>query len=406
MRRVHRGAFSQAVLSSTLDQNNLSGQDRSLLTDLLYGTLRYLRLLEAALAPRLKRPDKLPNYVHDALYLASYDILVRQTPRFAAVNEWVGIIKQKQPRLASLANAVLRHIELPTDVPDAVRYGVPDWLYDSWQHHFAQDAARIAAGMNAPEPLWVSVYHEHAADSLRAEGCEVTPGTVAGSLALRPSKSLAKLEAFQQGWIQPQNPSSRLPVQVLGVTAGTKVFDLASGQGIKAAQLAALGAQVISVDVHGGKLQRAEANLERLGLTAETIEHDLRQPLHRAPAARVLLDAPCTGTGTLRGNPELRQRVTPEGVLELAALQRQLLTTAASVCASSGILVYAVCALTNAEGEANARWFVETHQDFTALPVNVPIDSISSTSSQHPLGRYLIPEHGHDGFYIARFQRY
>lgn len=400
MRRVHRGAFSQAVLSSTLTEHSLSGVDRSLLTDLLYGTLRYGRLLEAALAPRLKRPDKLPTFVYDALCLASYDILVRQTPRFAAVNEWVGVIKQQQPRLAGLANAVLRRVELPEDLPEAVRYGVPDWLFASWQQHFGADAVRIATGMNAPEPLWVSVYSDHAIDSLQTEGCEVTLGTVAGSVALRPSKPLAELEAFTRGWIQPQNPSSRLPVQVLEITAGMKVFDLASGQGIKAAQLAALGAQVSSVDIHSGKLQRAEANLQRLGLTANTITHDLRQPLDAEPVARVLLDAPCSGTGTLRGNPELRQRVTPASVAELAALQRQLLTTAANVCAPGGMLVYAVCALTDAEGEANARWFVDAYEDFTVAPFALPIDSIP-----RPCGHYLIPEQGHDGFYIARFQR-
>lgn len=407
MRRVHRGAFSQAVLSSTLDQHPLSGQDKSLLTDLLYGTLRHQRWLEAALTPRLKRPDKLPDYVYDALYLASYDILLRQTPRFAAVNEWVGVIKTKQPRLAGLANAVLRRVELPTHAPAAVRYGVPDWLYNSWQQHFGSDAARVAAGMNIPEPLWISVYddnndsnYNNTIASLRAEGCEVSPGTVTGSMALRPSKPLAELEAFKRGWIQPQNPSSRLPVHVLEVSTGTRVFDLASGQGIKAAQLAALGAEVISVDIHGGKLQRAHANLTRLGLTAKTLEHDLRQPLAAEPAARVLLDAPCSGTGTLRGNPELRQRVTPEGVLELAHLQRQLLMTAAHLCTPGGYLVYAVCALTDAEGEANARWFADTLEDFTVAPFDLPVNSI-----RRPLGHYVIPENGLDGFYIARFRR-
>ena len=388
------------MLSSSLERHPLSGQDKSLLTDLLYGTLRHLRLLDAALAPRLKRPDKLPTFVYDALCLASYDILLRDTPRFAAVNEWVGIIKQKQPRLAGLANAVLRRVELPEDAPAAVRYSVPDWLFDTWQQHFGADAERIAQGMNQPEPLWLSVYDTQATASLQAEGCEVTPGTVAGSVALRPSKPLAELEAFKRGWIQPQNPSSRLPTHILDVSAGMNVFDLASGQGIKAAQMAAQGAQVTSVDVHGGKLQRAEANLQRLGQKVTVLEHDLRYPLSAEPVPRVLLDAPCSGTGTLRGNPELRQRVTPESIMELAALQRQLLTTAAALCAPNGYLVYAVCALTDAEGEANARWFADTHADFTVAPFTLPIDSIS-----RPLGHYIIPEQGHDGFYIVRFQR-
>ncbi|MEM6432096.1 MAG: transcription antitermination factor NusB, partial [Deinococcota bacterium] len=364
MRRVHRGAFSQAVLGSTLDAQPLSGQDRSLVTDLLYGTLRYQILLEACLAPKLKRPNKLPALVYNALRLGSYEILIRETPRFAAVNAWVDVVKRHEPRLAGLVNAVLRRVDMPNDLPPGTQYGLPEWLYTTWQTQFGDDLAkRMAIGMNQPEPLWVSVYDDGARESLEAEGCEVRFGPVEHSLALRPSKPLQHLSAFQQGWLQPQNPSSRLPVTLLNPSAGTRVFDLAGGNGIKAAQLAAMGAQVISVDTQAAKLTRAERNLARLGFTARHITHDLRMPLDETPTPYVLLDAPCSGTGTLRGNPELRQRVAPNTISELADLQKQLLSTAATLCASGGTFVYAVCSLQHAEAENNASWFLETQPD-------------------------------------------
>jgi 16S rRNA (cytosine967-C5)-methyltransferase len=178
------------------------------------------------------------------------------------------------------------------------------------------------------------------------------------------------------------------------------VFDLASGNGIKAAQLAALGAEVVSVDNQASKLDRAKRNLARLGFIAQNVTHDLRTPLSEAPAPYVLLDAPCSGTGTLRGNPELRQRVTPNTITELAGLQQELLSTAATLCTDGGTFVYAVCSLQQPEAEDNARWFLETHPDFTALPFDLPVQSICQN-----YGHYVIPENGLDGFYIARFAR-
>ena len=151
--------------------------------------------------------------------------------------------------------------------------------------------------------------------------------------------------------------------------------------------------------MHAAKLERAASNLRRLGLHAEGVVYDLRNVPDVPPAEKVLLDAPCSGTGTLRGNPELRGRVTPAGVAELAALQRELLTTAAALTAPGGILVYAVCALTDAEGPEQARWFLERFP-FEAEPFlfDLPADNGPEGSTVLPLG-------GLDGFYLARFRR-
>lgn len=399
LRRVHRGAFSASALASALAEGGLSDQDKGFVTALVYGALRFELALDAQLRPLLKRPDKLPHEVVDALRLGAFEILYRGTPRRAAVSAWVEVVKAHHKQLAGLVNAVLRRLER-RELPTATAAGLPGWLYDDWLGRFgAARAEAVAGGMNEHDPLWLLAYHPEATHALLGDGCGVEFGPLAGTLSVRLGRPLTELQAYRKGWVQPQNPASTLPVRLLEPAPGERVLDLASGSGVKAAQLAATGAEVTSVELHAGKLKRAEANLRRLGLNATGLVHDLRTPPDLPPAPKVLLDAPCSGTGTLRGNPELRGRVTPEGVATLAALQRELLTTAAALTAPGGTLVYAVCALTEAEGPGMARWFLEQFPDFEAEPFlfDLPADNAPEGSTIFPLG-------GLDGFYIARFR--
>lgn len=370
------------------------------MTALVYGTLRYELAVDAQLGPLLKRPDKLPDTVQDALRLGTFEILYRGTPRHAAANAWVEVVKRAEPRLAGLANAVLRRVER-LELSPGTAAGLPGWLYDEWTARFgAEQAAAVAAGLNEADPLWLTAYHPEATHALLEDGCRVAFGPVDGTLRVElGEKPLTALRAFRNGWVQPQNPASTLPVRLLEPTPGGRVYDLASGNGVKAAQLAAAGAEVLSFELHAAKLERAASNLKRLGLRAEGVVHDLRHVPDVPPADKVLLDAPCSGTGTLRGNPELRNRVTPAGVAELAALQRDLLTTAAALTAPGGLLVYAVCALTDAEGPAQAHWLLERFP-FEAEPFlfSLPADNGPEGSTVLPLG-------GLDGFYLARFRR-
>lgn len=336
----------------------------------------------------------------DALRLGAFELLYRGTPRHAAVSAWVELVKAQHGRLAGLVNAVLRRVT-PLDLEPATAAGLPGWLYEDWEARFGAPRAReIAAGMNESDPLWLLSYHPQATHALRSDGCEVRFGPLGGTLEVQLGRPLTELQAYRSGWVQPQNPASTLPVRLLEPEPGEPVYDLASGNGIKAAQLAAAGAAVTSVELHADKLRRAERNLQRLGLRASGVVHDLRTPPDLPPAPKVLLDAPCSGTGTLRGNPELRGRVSPAGVASLAALQRELLTTAATLTAPGGLLVYAVCALTTAEGPEMVRWFLEAFSDFEAEPFlfDLPADN-------HPEGSTILPLAGLDGFYIARLRR-
>ncbi|MEJ2289015.1 MAG: transcription antitermination factor NusB [Deinococcales bacterium] len=396
LRRVLRGAFLAPTLRRQLDASDLDGRDRSFVTDLSYGTVRRLAWLDAALAPRLRAPERLPERVRAALRLGAYDLLVRGTPRPAAVHAWVETVKAEEPRLAGLVNAVLRRLEVP-DASAQERLGIPAWLLERFRASLGDEAAeRAALAMLEPAPLWLLAYDEGATDSLTADGCEVHPGPLAATLRVRAPMPLDRLDAYRRGLVQPQNPSSALAAGLLGVRAGERALDLAAGNGIKTAQLASLGAAVTAVDVDPGKAAARDANLARLGLAADHLVADLTRPVDLPPAPAVLLDAPCTGTGTLRGHPEIKLRLGPDDVHEAAARQSAMLDTAAALTAPGGHLAYAVCSLTDLEGEAQIAAFLRRHPDFRAAPLRPPLPHVTT-----PGGCYLVPEDGLDGFFVA-----
>ncbi len=403
LRRIHSGAFSSAVLGSELDKFSLSKQDRAFVTDLVYGTLRHGLYLDICLKNYLKQPKRLSPEILDLLSLGAYDILIRQTPRYAAVNEWVKLCKQQNKslkRLSGLVNAVLRHIEHSNEASIA-KLTVPDWLFNEWCEMFGQeDAKSVAKVMLEPQPLYLKSYYSRAKTSLEKEGCKVTEYTLPNVLVVQISKPLQTLEAYKAGWVQPQNPASTLPVSILAPKQDEYVLDLCSGNGIKTAQLAKLGAKVTSVELHTKKIERAQKNLERLKLAVNLHQHDLCTVPPLSPAPKVLLDAPCSGTGTLRGNPEIRRKVTKQEVKQLASLQRQLLETAAKLTQKGGVLVYAVCALTRAESENVIEDFLKSHSEFLPESFTVEVPCVKTT-----LGKYVLPIKGLDGFFIALMRK-
>ena len=441
--RTLAGHYLAPTLRAVLDAGDLEGAQRSQVTDLAYGALRRLQQLDAHLAPRLKRPEKLPPRVLGALRLGVLDLLYRSTPAHAAVSEWVEVVKREARGLAPLANAVLRGVERAA-ARDAAAQGdgapkldpvrdlsLPPWLWERFEDALgSEDAAAAAFGMLEPEPLWLTAFGEAAKPALEADGCEVgelLPGDpFPASLRVRAGRPLDRLTAYRDGLVQPQNPASLQAALALvsasastartrAMEPGTVCFDLASGRGVKSAALAAAGAEVTAVELSKRRIRAATTNLERLGQTVVHVAADLvttsAPDLLDAIAAAngwpeprtaqaVLLDAPCSGTGTLRGHPEIKLRLTPADVAALAATQRAMLTTAAEFVAPGGALVYAVCALTREEGPDVVESFLAAEPRFAPELITTELPSAAAT----PVGRYLLPIDGFDGFYLARLR--
>jgi len=399
--RASSGALLSRELGRALDRSQASGRDRSLITDLVYGAVRWRIWLDAALAPRLRNPDGLPDDVVDALRLGSYEKLIRGTPPHAAVDAWVGIVRRRHPRLAGLVNAVLRRVEPPVDPSAATRASLPSWLWERLVSALGDDALPAVDAMRTPSPLWLVTFAAGARASLENEGCEVAPGPVVGTLRVRPSRRLGDLEAFRDGLVQPQNPASAIVAGMLGAGVGGRILDLCSGRGVKAAGLAARGAQVEAIELSASKVDQARRNLARLGLEVDHLVADLREPPAGVqPAAFVLLDAPCSGTGTLRGHPEIPLRLGPDDVDALTTSQDRLLDSAAALTSVGGVLVYAVCALTPEEGPERIDAFLTRHPAFAPEPAELAVPTRPAGA-----GTFILPLDGLDGFYVARLRR-
>jgi len=410
VRRVDRGALLSRELGRRLDRSNLSGRDKSFVTDLVYGTVRWQRWLDAALAPRLAKPEGLPHAVQSVLRIGAYERLKRRTPAHAVVHAWVDVVRRQQASMAGLVNAVLRRVE-PPEInqgveADAIQASLPTWLYSEFQRALGDESLDAALAMREASPLHLAALRSEAATVLEAEGCSVEPSGVPDVLRVRAPKRLGDLKAFKDGLVQPMNPSSMLVTLVSEARPGERLLDLCAGRGVKTAQWANRGITVTAVELAASKGEQAKRNLARLGVEAQHVTHDLTTlPKGIQPANHVVLDAPCSGSGTLRGHPEIAWRLSEQDLEAIVTRQQQLLETAVSLTTAGGTLVYAVCSLLASEGPEVVRHALEAHTDleletidWTRIAEDAPIHAAE-------VGDFILPTGGFDGFYVACLKR-
>ena len=389
--RVLGGAYASAELDKSLKHARLDTRDAGLATQLVYGTLRYYRPLDAALRPLLRGDTR--DSARAVLLTGAYEKLILGTPAHAVVNEYVDLARGGFGP-PGLINAVLRRLDTLPEVP-----ALPGWLEEEVQDAYGPQASAVAASLLQPQPLWLRLTPE-GVNALRGEGSEVTGGH-GDVYRVSLSRPLGVTAAFKSGWAQPINPASYACVLALGELEGVRVLDLAGGAGVKAAMLASNGAQVTSVDVNENKARPARQNLGRLHLKAEFVTADLTRTPELAPAQVVLLDAPCTGSGTLRGHPEIALRLSEAAVREAAELQGRMLGACAPLVSPGGVLVYSVCSISAAEGPQQIERFLTEHPDFAPAP----LPELKVPTIPRGPGVLTMMDNGVDGFFIARLQR-
>ncbi|WP_019009844.1 RsmB/NOP family class I SAM-dependent RNA methyltransferase [Deinococcus aquatilis] len=389
-------AYAASALDSALQAARLPGRDSGLATHIVYGSLRYAPLLQSLLTPMLS--EETHPKVRALLLAGAFEKLILGTPAHAVVSEYVNLARAARFAPPALVNAVLRRVALPPETEET-RTALPAWLIDVYRAAYGDHAPVVMADLLTPQPLWLSL-SEAGERLLEEEGSEVFPGpnSVRRVALARPLRESA---AYVQGEAQPINPASLACVDALGDVSSMPVLDLAGGMGIKAAMLAARGADVTSVDVMPHKHDAARTNLERLGLRAKFITHDLTMPLDVLSAPLVLLDAPCTGSGTLRSHPEIKLRLTPQAVTQMAALQARMLPHAAAAVEPGGVLVYSVCSVMPQEGREVIGAFLDAHPEF----VPEPVPDLRLPTVPAGAGVLTVPEDGIDGFFIARLRR-
>jgi 16S rRNA (cytosine967-C5)-methyltransferase len=436
LERVQRaGAYADVLLHAQLAHSELTAPDRAFATELVYGTLRWRGRIDYCLQQVLDRDlDKLEPLVATALRLGAYQLLFSErVPATAAVDESVRCVRAAGvERATGLVNAVLRrlaaeHVALPipTLAEDPLAHlthalSIPGWISERWLALFGpEEAAALARASNQAPPLTVRAnLMRTSRDALLAELCERFPQARACRLApagivLGRSGNPALDPAFLAGRCSVQDEASQLVVSLLDPQPGERVLDACAAPGGKAAAIAErVGADgnVLAIDRHARRLDLVRRGARRLGLSAvRTLERDLTRPLQdllvEAGFDRVLVDAPCSGLGVLRRNPDARWRVGPDDPARLAETQRAILRNAAALLRPGGALVYSTCTLLPEENEAVVEAFLREARSFRrADPARLPALLAPVLDAEGSL-RCLPHRHDADGFYAARLER-
>jgi 16S rRNA (cytosine967-C5)-methyltransferase len=424
-------AYANILLDSRLRASRLDRADRALATELVYGVLRWQGRLDWLLAPCLDRPmAALDPVVRALLRLGVYQLAcLTRIPDFAAVDETVTLARAVGAgHAAGYVNAVLRRVIRepsriePDPIGDPRAYWTgpgshPSWLADRWIRRLGPaEAGHLMDCNNRVPPLTVLVNRlkgdvAGAAQALIAASRGVTPGQfVPGSFTLRGAGSPRDLPGFDEGWLVPIDEAAALPVLALDLCDGQRVLDACAGGGGKSALIAAAvgpTGEVLALDQSPRAIRRFSSARARLGLASvEAKLYDARGAGLAWPGRfpRVLLDAPCSGLGTIRRRPEIKWRRRPADLLQTAALQAELLAGVAGTVAGGGLLVYSTCSLEPEETDQVIRDFLRSHPGFSLEAPGPALQPFADPAMEGIL-RAWPHRHDTDGFFVARLRR-
>jgi 16S rRNA (cytosine967-C5)-methyltransferase len=400
----------------------LDARDRRWTQELVYGMLRRRAWIDAVLSARVRGGlARLDPDLIDLLRLGVYQLLfMRSVPAYAAIAQTVELTKARHGIGASkLANAVLRRVDrerealdvaLPTDPVEALalHHSHPRWLVARWVGRWgAEETQRLLIANNTEPPTVLRPYgivHEQLEASLESAGVRVDEvPLVRDSIQLRESVSLAELGAYRQGLFFVQDPASTLVTQYAAIPAGSTAADLCAAPGGKTLELSRAASLLFAADRSAPRMQRTLSNFRRMEARhIHSLVADARHPAIR-PVDVVLLDVPCTGTGTFRRHPDARWRLKISDLAVMAALQRSILRAAASVVKPGGLLIYATCSLEPEENDAQIESFLAESPEWRLEP---PAEGAVAASVLDAGRLRVLPQrHGVDGAFAARLRR-
>lgn len=356
------------------DYMKLEPRDRALVRAILMSALRHRRTIQAMIDKRLDRalPANATVLSH-ILHVGAAQVLFLSVPDSAAVDLAVSHAQAdpRSRRFANLVNAILRSIQRGGERARAAALhqtvDAPDWFAERLTADYgAQTAARVLAmhRHEAPVDFTVKDDPDHWASALG--GIVLPTGSVRVARLAAP---VPDLPGYSDGQWWVQDAAAALPARMMGPIAGRRVADLCAAPGGKTAQLALAGASVTALDLSKNRLRRLRENLARLGLEARTVAGDLRTHRPEEPYDAVLLDAPCSSTGTVRRHPDVPWTKTPADIEKLASLQAELLAHAVAMVRPGGRVVFSNCSLDHAEGERMILSLLESRGDLAVDPL-------------------------------------
>nr|WP_320144452.1 transcription antitermination factor NusB [uncultured Cohaesibacter sp.] len=425
LRLIHAVLSERALLDETYAHElaegplrKLNGNDRAFAKRIAITVLQHLGEIDTILGRFMERGiPKKSGPLRNILRIGTAELLFLNTPPHAVVDCAVSHYRtwRKYAGFKGLTNAVLRRIS--RDGPDELalidpaKATLPDWMYESLCATYGQDStnAMMAQFQKAQIPLDLTLKNPASADEWAERlGAEKMPS---GSLRLASHDKVDTLEGFAEGAWWVQDAAATLPVQMLGDVAGQKVLDLCAAPGGKTMQLAAGGANVTALDISAKRLERIDQNLKRVGLSANLEKGDLLKKNFEEKWPFILLDAPCSATGTMRRHPELIHQRTPADIAHFAKLQAKMLNHVADMLAPDGLMVFCTCSLQPEEGPELIADFLMQNPTFGIEPLTQEetpalAPFIQPDGSLRTRPDYWPEAGGMDGFFAIRLRNH
>ena len=410
-----KGRPLDEVLESDRAWLALPRRDRAFARLIVTTTLRRLGQLDDLIDRCVTRPlPRKAQAVRDVLRIGIAQLLFIGTPPHAAVDTAVELTDEiGYSGFKGLVNAVLRRLSSDgasiVEEQDEVRLAAPTWLWQRWSAAYGEDVTRAIVGAHLQEaPLDITCIGEAGLWAQRLEATLLPTGSIRRPISA--GGLISELPGYGSGAWFIQDAAAALPARLFGDLTGRTAIDLCAAPGGKTAQLALAGADVTAVDRAPRRITRLKQNMDRLGLAVATVIADAAE--WRAPyqAEAVLLDAPCSATGTLRRHPDIGWLKKPEDISVLSRLQARLLASAARMVSSGGRMVYCVCSLEPEEGPEQIAAFLADNPSFELQPIKPSEVSgrsefITERGELRTLPCHLAGYGGMDGFYAARLLR-
>ncbi len=411
----------KTALDVALDQSEafakLETRDRGFVRMLLTTTLRRLGQIDDLIISAQNRPNvtKTP-VVLNILRLGVTQLFFMDVPDHAAVDTSVRLTEDMQmTKQKGFVNAILRSLirngRSRLEKQDSARLNVPEWLLKMWIADYGiATAAQIAESHMREAPLDITVKNKDKRSEI-ARTLDATELTI-GTIRRASGGNVRALEGFDSGKWWVQDAAAALPATLFGDLNGHHVIDMCAAPGGKTLQLAANGAQVTAIDRSAKRLKRLEENLVRMELQNNvTIEvSDAASWRPATPPTHMLLDAPCSATGTMRRHPDTGYLKSPQDIEGLTRIQTRLLDHAAEILSVDGVLIYCTCSLQKDEGERQIDDFLNRHKNFKRLPITTDEVGryerlVDQNGDVRILPFYLEDEGGIDGFFISRLKK-
>ncbi len=426
------GGFADRLIDIELSSGVLSGPDRGLYAELVYGVLRRQGTLDHILQQLLEKPMiELDPLALVILRIGLYQLTcLDRIPESAAVNESVNLAKLITPGTSGLINAVLRNYLRRRDTitfPDiaanpaaaiATRHSQPEWLVEQWIGQLGvAEAQQLAEASSQQPPLTLRVNtlrssRDELLQEFETQGIEATPCRFSpDGITIAGRHTINTLPGFDAGLFAVQDEASQLAGRLLGAEPGERIWDACCAPGGKSCHIAQLmddRGELIATDISRSKLTLVQDSVRRLGIgSVSTAVADLHQPdtFPEGYFDRILLDAPCSGLGVIRRNPEAKWRLFSGDITRLAAVQKTLLKNAATRLKPGGTLLYSTCSTSEAENEQVVEDFLLHHSGFVLENLNDIFPAWSDLIAFYGMFRVWPHRHGMDGFFAARIKR-